>query len=146
MLNQVKIQKRRRLFFVAITISACVASLFFIIQNFRENIVFFYSPSEVSEKKIGSTKSKVRVGGLVKQGSVKQTFKKDKLLTEFVITDLKNDLKIVHYGIVPDLFREKQGVVAKGFVGEVGVFISEELLIKHDENYMPPEIANSLEK
>ena len=104
--------------------------------------MFFYSPSELAQ--IPNRAQVIRVGGLVKEGSVKKI---DALNTVFIITDLKNDLKIYYHGILPDLFRDKQGVVASGLInGDDTEFVSRELLIKHDEKYMPPEVANSLKK
>jgi cytochrome c-type biogenesis protein CcmE len=117
-----------------------------VLLNFRDNIVFFYSPSEISNPQILKTihHRQIRVGGLVEKNSIK---KSDALAVEFVITDLKKTLKIHYIGLLPDLFREKQGVVAQGkFDEEKNEFLASELLIKHDENYMPPEVAKSLEK
>ena len=107
-------------------------------------MVFFYSPSELKKpeilKKIHNRP--IRVGGLVKENSVKKI---DALTSEFVVTDLNEDLKIHYVGLLPDLFREKQGVVAKGkFSAEKNEFFSQELLVKHDEKYMPPEVMQSL--
>ncbi len=109
-------------------------------------MVFFYSPSELkTPKNLDKTRNhQIRVGGLVAENSIKKI---DALTTEFTIIDMEEDLKITYVGILPDLFREKQGVVAKGkFNSETNEFFSKELLVKHDENYMPPEIAKSLEK
>lgn len=134
--------KKKRLTFVGTIFVISLLSLAFIIKNFRENIVFFYAPSELETVK--DVKKRVKVGGLVKENSVKKV---DASNVDFVVTDLKQDLLIHHKGIVPDLFREKQGVVASGFLSEdKKEFFSKELLIKHDENYMPPEVANSLKK
>ena len=106
----------------------------------KNNIVFFFSPSEID--KIRSSHSSVRVGGMIKKNSIKKI---DALTTEFIITDYKNDLAINYRGILPDLFREDQGVVAKGKLNlSENKFYSSELLVKHDENYMPPEVAKDL--
>lgn len=132
--------RRKRLFFIAIIVAISALALIFIVINFRNNIVFFYSPSELD--KVLRKNRAIRVGGMVKENSVKKI---DALNFEFLITDYAKDLKIRYHGILPDLFREKQGVVAKGFLNENKTeFSSEELLIKHDENYMPPEVANSI--
>ena len=134
--------KKSRLQFVASILVISILALVFIIKNFRENIVFFYSPSELENVK--NRERKIKVGGLVKEKSIKKI---DASHTDFVITDLQNELLIHHEGILPDLFREKQGVVASGFLNETKTeFSSRELLVKHDENYMPPEVANSLKK
>ena len=132
--------KKQRLNFIAAIVVISALALVFIIKNFRENIVFFYSPSELA--KVSNTKKRIKVGGLVKENSLKKI---DASRIDFVITDLKNELLIHHSGIVPDLFRDKQGVVASGFLNEEKTeFFSSELLIKHDEKYMPPEVAASL--
>lgn len=130
--------KKKRIIFVTSIFAISLLALFFVIKNFRENIVFFYSPTELQQiKNNGQT---LRIGGLVKEGSIKKI---DVLNTEFVVTDLENEL-IVHYqGILPDLFRDKQGVVAKGVLKDEE-FFSRELLIKHDEKYMPPEVKQIL--
>lgn len=138
--------KRKRLAFLSSVFAISLVGLFFVLSNFRDNIVFFYSPSEVADPKILEKihNRYVRVGGLVKKDSVK---KLDALKIEFVVTDLENDLKITYSGLLPDLFREGQGVVAQGkFDEEKGEFLADELLIKHDEKYMPPEVEHSLKK
>ncbi len=138
--------KKRRIVFVSSIFLISLLALAFIIANFRENIVFFYSPSEIKNeaifKKIKNRQT--RAGGLIKENSIKKI---DALTTEFIVTDLQEDLKMHYVGILPDLFREKQGVVAKGkFDAENNQFIATELLVKHDEKYMPPEVAKSLKK
>jgi cytochrome c-type biogenesis protein CcmE len=138
--------KKKRMVFIGVTLAISIIALVFVIMNFRENIVFFYSPSEVRKPEIISkiNNRQIRVGGLVAEKSIKEI---DALTTEFVITDLEKELKITYTGLLPDLFREKQGVVAKGkFDVERNEFFSSELLVKHDENYMPPEVAKSLKK
>jgi len=137
--------KKKRIIFIFATIILTCISIAVILVNFKSNIVFFYSPSEidgvdfinrVSDDKI------IRVGGMIKAGSV---IKKDAMTTIFEITDYQKDLKITFSGILPDLFREEQGVVAKGKYNFADkIFISDELLVKHDENYMPPEVAKDL--
>jgi cytochrome c-type biogenesis protein CcmE len=138
--------KKKRIVFVASTFLVSILALVFVIMNFRENIVFFYSPSELQKPEILNkiNQRQIRVGGLVKEKSIKKI---DALNSEFIITDLAQDLKINYVGLFPDLFREKQGVVARGkFNAEKNEFFAEELLVKHDENYMPPEVAKSLKK
>ena len=132
--------KQKRLIFVTAIFLISIISLIFILKNFQNNIVFFFSPSEID--KIRSSHASVRVGGMIKKDSIKKI---DALTTEFVITDYKNDLAINYRGILPDLFREEQGVVAKGKINiSENKFYSNELLVKHDENYMPPEVAKDL--
>jgi len=136
------LRKQKRIRFIAITTLISLAGLWFIISNFRDNIVFFYSPSELLELKTPNQKI-IRVGGLVKEGSIVNIGND----LEFVITDFKSDLKIKYSGIKPDLFREKQGMISKGIWDRQNdVFIATEILTKHDEKYMPPEISKALKK
>ena len=136
--------KQKRLIFIISAVLISLVALAFIVQNFRNEIVFFYSPSElVAPEILAKAQGKIiRVGGLVVEKSVKKI---DALTTEFVITDNIANLKIIHRGLTPDLFREKQGVVAKGkFDAEKNIFFSQDLLVKHDEKYMPPEVKKSV--
>ena len=134
--------KQKRIIFVTSIFAISILALIFIVTNFKNNIVFFYSPSEFEQ--IKASKKLIKVGGLVKKDSVKKI---NSLSTEFVITDNKKDLKIHYKGILPDLFREGQGIVAKGKLNpKIQTFQTKELLVKHDENYMPPEVAKSLKK
>jgi cytochrome c-type biogenesis protein CcmE len=117
-----------------------------VIANFKSNLVFFYSPIELTDSQIlTKTKNKtIRAGGLVKKASVKKI---SNLEIEFTITDLQGDLRVNYKGLTPDLFRENQGVVAKGKFDQItSKFLASELLVKHDEKYMPPEVAKSLKK
>ena len=118
----------------------CVAALL-ILNAFRSNLVFFYSPSEVLEGK-APIFGTFRVGGLVENGSVRKS--EDGLKVDFVVTDLAKSISVHYEGILPDLFREGQGVVAQGRLGENNLFVADQVLAKHDENYMPPEVAASL--
>jgi len=133
--------RRQRIKFIIIIFLLSLFSVFLIIKNFKNNLVFFYKPSEFFQrdnKKIHN--KKIRVGGLVKESSFMRANNKD---ISFIITDYQAEITVSYSGILPDLFREKQGVVASGFFDyEKNIFIAQELLIKHDENYMPPEIAN----
>ena len=134
--------KRKRIKFIAAAALISLVAMLFIISNFRDNIVFFYSPSELSTLKIPEQKI-IRVGGLVREGSIKNSG----INLEFVITDYKADLEIHYSGIKPDLFREKQGMVAKGVWDQKNnIFIASEILTKHDEKYMPPEVAKAMKK
>ncbi len=133
-------RKHKRLTFVAIALLLLAAAAALVLSAFEQNIVFFYSPTDLTEKKIPSDR-RMRVGGLVEEGSIK----KSGVTTTFRITDNANVIKATYTGILPDLFREGQGVVAEGvMVG--GVFRADEVLAKHDENYMPPEVAAALKK
>ncbi len=132
--------KKRRLVFIATTLVISVLALVFIIQNFKKQIVFFYSPSELQNVNLSNPRQ-IRVGGLVLKNSITQI---DVLTTEFVISDEIANLTINYHGLLPDLFREGQGVIAKGqFDSKNQKFMAQELLVKHDENYMPPEIKRA---
>jgi cytochrome c-type biogenesis protein CcmE len=135
--------QQKRIIFVVVIFLVSFLGLLLIINNFRENLVFFYSPKEVIDQEIILKKINnkiIRVGGLVKENSLKKI---DALTIEFVITDYHKDLTIYHKGIVPDLFRDKQGVIAKGYYDQQQKkFYSQELLVKHDENYIPAELKN----
>ncbi len=135
--------KRKRLIFVGVAFLISILLTIFIVRNFYDEIVFFYSPSEIqkafNDGKIGA--KKIRVGGLVVEKSVKKI---DALTIQFEISDGEKNLRIIHKGLTPDLFRENQGVVASGIYDfQKSVFLSSELLVKHDENYMPPEVAKT---
>ncbi|MBL6703897.1 MAG: cytochrome c maturation protein CcmE [Pseudomonadales bacterium] len=109
----------------------------------RGNINLFYSPSEVAAGEAPTDRS-IRVGGMVVEGSV--TRARDKLETRFIVTDFASSVTVTYDGILPDLFAEGEGVVATGILGANGVVTASEVLAKHDENYMPPEVAEALEK
>ena len=133
--------KRRRLTFVLIGLGLLGAAAALTLSAFEESIVFFYSPSEVREKAIGEER-RIRVGGLVEEGSIERA---EGGLVRFRITDMAEVVPVVYTGILPDLFREGQGVVAEGRLAS-GVFQADEVLARHDENYMPPEVADALKK
>ncbi len=114
-----------------------------ILNAFQSNLVFFYSPTEVSAGKAPSDRA-FRIGGLVETGSVKRD--PDGLTVRFVVTDTAKSMPVIYKGILPDLFKEGKGVVAEGKLGADGVFASTQVLAKHDENYMPPEAAHALEQ
>jgi len=137
--------KQHRFIFVSVVFFVSLLSLWFIINNFRQNLLFFYAPTEFwqayNSQKLKPQKM-IRVGGLVKSNSV---IKIDSLNTQFIITDNLEDLTISYTGLLPDLFKEKQGVIAKGVFNQ-DIFIASELLVKHDEKYMPPEVAKTLKK
>ncbi|MFT7087981.1 MAG: cytochrome c-type biogenesis protein CcmE [Rickettsiales bacterium] len=135
-------KKRQRIKFILLLSLISLFALIFIVTNFRSNIVFFYSPSELFSSNALNQKI-IRVGGLVKEGSVEYSAGK----LEFIITDYKDELKISYLGIKPDLFREKQGMIAKGtWNNQENIFIASELLAKHDEQYMPPEVAKAMKR
>ena len=133
--------KHKRLTFVFISIGLFSIAVILILNAFEENIVFFYSPSDLNDKKIARDQ-KVRIGGLVEKGSVKRL---DDGNISFTITDLKSSIDVKFKGILPDLFREEQVVVAEGLIKH-DTFFAQEVLAKHDEKYMPPNVAESLKK
>ncbi len=135
--------KYRRLFITIIIILTLGLATKLILMALEDNIVYFYTPNDLIEK-FGDSKNiqnKIRIGGLVLESSIKKEGKK----TIFMITDRKEEVKVVFKGPLPDLFREGQGIVAEGMF-QNNNFIASEVLAKHDENYMPPEVADALKK
>jgi cytochrome c-type biogenesis protein CcmE len=118
-----------------------VAALF-VLNAFRSNLVFFYSPTEVLDGKAPEDRM-FRIGGMVENGSVRR--EPNSLKISFVVTDLRNRLPVYFEGILPDLFREGQGIVVQGKLREDRIFLAHEVLAKHDENYMPPEAAKAIQ-
>ncbi|MBF96059.1 MAG: Cytochrome c-type biogenesis protein CcmE [Alphaproteobacteria bacterium MarineAlpha9_Bin4] len=130
--------KFKRLYFLIIFGSGIALAIFFILKALEEKIVFFYSPSEILVKEIDHTRL-IRIGGLVLDESI--SYEKDGLVVSFTVTDNKNNVQVNYKGILPDLFREGQGVVAEGKIDtDNKIFYAEKVLAKHDENYMPPEV------
>ena len=134
-------RKHKRLTFVALAMLLLAAATGLILSAFQENIVFFYSPSDIKAKTPGPER-RIRIGGLVEQGSVE---KPGGAVVRFRVTDLTTALPVTYKGILPDLFREGQGIVAEGRLID-GVFNADEVLAKHDETYMPPEVVEALKK
>ena len=114
-----------------------------VLNAFQSNLVFFFSPSQIAANEAPRERN-FRVGGLVEQGSLKR--EPGGLTVNFVVTDLAQKLPVTYTGLLPDLFREGKGVVAQGKLGSDGVFHADQVLAKHDENYMPPEAADALKK
>ncbi len=139
-------RKHRRLSFVALGILVLGAAAALILTAFEDNIVFFHSPTELTEKFAKHElrpEQRLRVGGLVEEGSVSKTG--DGATTRFKVTDLTTTIVVEFRGLLPDLFREGQGIVAEGRYNNA-VFTASEVLAKHDETYMPPEVAEALKK
>ncbi len=136
-------RKRRRLYAVLAGLTMLGIAAALVLTAFQDNIVFFYSPSDLTEKELRPGQN-IRLGGLVEEGSVKKAA--DGVTTEFVITDLSKTVPVRYGGLLPDLFREGQGVVSQGTLGPDGVFVASEVLAKHDEKYMPPEVADALKR
>ena len=133
--------KSRIIFLVLLLLSITVA-IFFILKTLEENVVYFFSPSEIYYKSNISFDKKIRIGGLVKEDSII----KDQTSIKFIITDLKKEIIVSYSGLVPNLFSEGKGVVAEGELKDQKYFVADKILAKHDENYMPPEVIKALEK
>ena len=133
--------KSRILFLVLLLLLATVV-IFFILKSLEENIVYFFSPSEIYDKPNISLNEKIRIGGLVKEDSII----KDQTSIKFIITDLKKEIIVSYSGAVPNLFSEGKGVIAEGELKDKKYFVADKILAKHDENYMPPEVSTALEK
>jgi len=112
-----------------------------VLSAFRENLVFFHTPSEVAEGKAPTGRT-FRIGGMVEEGSIKR----DGVLVHFSVTDTARSIPVVYQGPLPDLFKEGKGAVVQGKLSENGVFTASEVLAKHDENYMPPEAQHALDQ
>ncbi len=135
-------RKQRRMSVIGVGFVLLASAVALISFALEDTIVFFYGPTEVVEKKIVPG-TRFRLGGLVKEGSVKRGESKT---IRFAVTDLNTSLPVVYVGILPDLFREGQGVVTEGRLNQQGVFEADSVLAKHDENYMPAEVADALRK
>ena len=133
-------RKRRRLYLLLGAMAGLGIAAALVLTAFRDNLVFFYAPTEVAAKHVPDAR-RFRLGGLVEEHSVHRL--DDGVTTEFRVTDLRSDLPVIYRGVLPDLFREGQGVVAEGMLKD-GVFQASEVLAKHDEKYMPPEVAKAL--
>ena len=133
---------RLRILYLILSIIALTIVVFIIVKSLEENIVYFFSPTEIYNKENVSFNQKIRVGGLVKRGSL---IKKGNSVN-FIITDFKNEIFVSFSGSIPNLFSEGKGVVAEGKLEDKKYFIADKILAKHDENYMPPEVSKALEK
>jgi cytochrome c-type biogenesis protein CcmE len=135
-------RRHKRIAFIVIALAGLGIAATLVLSAFQNNLVFFFSPSQVAAKEapVGRT---FRVGGLVEKG----TFKRDNdgLTAHFTITDTAKTIPVVYKGILPDLFKEGKGCVAQGRIGEDGVFYADQVLAKHDENYMPPEAGQAID-
>ena len=128
-----------RILFISLLLISVILSVFLILKSLEENVVYFLSPTEI--KNLAEIKNKkIRIGGMVKEGSIII----DSENINFIITDFKNEINISYSGLVPNLFEEGKGVVAECFLKDNSFLIAEKILAKHDENYMPPEVAESL--
>ena len=119
-----------------------ILSVYLILKSLEENVVYFISPSEIKTLSEINNNKKIRVGGMVKEDSIKM----DQNTVNFVITDIKNEINVTYSGAIPNLFAEGKGVVAEGFLNDRNYLKAKKILAKHDENYMPPEVKEALEK
>ncbi len=133
--------RHKRLSFMLLGLAALGLASVFVLNAFNSNLVFFFSPSQVAAKEAPVGRS-FRIGGMVQEGSLKR--ESNGLTVNFVVTDTAKTIPVVYNGILPDLFKEGKGVVAQGKLGNDGLFHADEILAKHDENYMPPEAAEAL--
>jgi cytochrome c-type biogenesis protein CcmE len=136
-------KRHKRIVFIVTSLAALGLATWLVLGAFRNNLVFFFSPTQVAAKEapVGRT---FRIGGLVEAGSLKRDT--DGLTIRFAVTDTATTLPVVYKGILPDLFKEGRGCVAQGKVGPDGVFYADQIMAKHDENYMPPEAARALDQ
>jgi cytochrome c-type biogenesis protein CcmE len=135
--------RQQRLLAVGLAAVGLIIATALALRAFQENMMFFVSITDVDEGNYPDDRN-FRVGGLVVEGSVRREV--GELEVNFDLTDLNSELTVAYNGILPDLFREGQGIVAHGRLNDMGVFVADEVLAKHDENYMPPEVAESLAK
>jgi len=133
--------RQRRMAAVAVVILGVSVATAFALRAFRENLLYFYTPSQVLSGEAPAGR-KVRLGGLVNKGSLRRV--PGQLQVRFDVTDLRRTVTVSYTGVLPDLFREGQGVIAHGVMAPDGTFVADEVLAKHDENYMPPEVAQAL--
>ena len=132
---------RLRIIFIISLLTTIILSIYIILKLLEDDVVYFKSPTEIKLSQEKITK-KIRVGGMVKKNSV--ILENEKIL--FIITDFRNEINVVFAGTIPNLFQEEKGVVAEGVLEDKNLFIADKILAKHDENYMPPEVKESLEQ
>ena len=130
-----------RIFYLILSLFLFTLIIFFILRSLEKNVVYFFSPTEIYNKANISFNKKIRIGGLVKEGSISKNGK----TINFIVTDLNNEIVVSYNGLVPNLFAEGKGVVAEGKLKDKKYFVADKILAKHDENYMPPEVSKALE-
>ena len=133
---------KSRIFFLFLSSILAAIIIFTILRSLEENVVYFFSPTEIYNKANISFNKKIRIGGLVKINSVS----KNETSINFIITDFKKEIAVSYKGLVPNLFSEGKGVVAEGKLKDKKYFVADKILAKHDENYMPSEVSKALEK
>ena len=127
--------------FILLVLISLVLIIYFSLKTLEDNVVYFLSPTEIQNKEEIKRNEKVRVGGMVKKNSIKSYTN----YISFILTDYKNEINVTYSGTIPNLFSEEKGVVAEGTLKDKNYFIANKILAKHDENYMPPKINNSLD-
>ena len=133
---------RSRFIILIFSLISAVIVIFIILKSLEENVIYFFSPTEIYNKENISFNKKIRIGGLVKEGSLTN----NQMLINFIVTDLNNEIIVSYSGSLPNLFSEGKGVVVEGKLKDKKYFIADKILAKHDENYMPPEVSEALEK
>lgn len=136
-------RRHKRIAFIVAGLAALGIAAAFVLTAFQSNLVFFFSPTQVASKEAPVDRT-FRIGGLVENGTIKR--QNDGLTVHFTVTDTEKSIPVVYKGILPDLFKEGKGCVAQGRLGADGVFYADEVLAKHDENYMPPEAGDAIDK
>ena len=136
-------RRHKRIAFILVGLAGLGVAAYLVANAFRNNLVFFFSPTQVAAKEAPVNRT-FRVGGLVQEGSLKRD--NDGLTVRFIVTDTAANVLVVYKGILPDLFKEGRGCVAQGKIGADGVFQADQVLAKHDENYMPPEAGQAIDK
>jgi len=136
-------RRHKRIAFIAAGLAGVVLAAALVLSAFKNNIVFFFSPSQIAAKEAPVNRT-FRVGGLVEKGTWKRD--NDGLTSHFAVTDTTHSITVVYKGILPDLFKEGRGCVAEGHVGSDGVFYADRVLAKHDENYMPPQAGQAIDE
>ena len=134
--------RKQRIYALIAILAGSILAVGLVVSALSKNLNLFYSPTDLLNKNLSSD-TLIRAGGMVREGSIKRS--DDSLNIEFTVTDFENDLVINYSGILPDLFSEKAGVVVQGYLENEGTFRAVEVLAKHDENYMPPEVAKLME-
>ena len=135
--------RQRRITLVVGILAGVSVAVLLAMRAFQDNVMFFFDPTQVATGEAPVDK-RFRLGGMVRPGTVVRAA--GSLEMQFVVTDFKRDVPVRYSGVVPDLFRENQGVVAHGRLGTDGIFVADEILAKHDENYMPPEVAEAIKE
>jgi cytochrome c-type biogenesis protein CcmE len=136
-------RRHKRIAFIVAGLAALGIATAFVLTAFQSNLVFFFSPTQIAAKEAPVDRT-FRVGGLVENGTIRR--QSDGLTVHFTVTDTAKSIPVVYKGILPDLFKEGKGCVAQGRLGADGVFYADEVLAKHDENYMPPEAGDAIDK